>query len=63
MPARSSASERLQCPIGLVPFETEGPNKPIALPCSHNVSEEQFKLVRPPQPCISTSMYHLGTGS
>ena len=46
MAARPGSSDHLQCPIGLVPFEAEGPNRPILLACSHNVSEEQLKLVR-----------------
>jgi hypothetical protein len=37
--------ERTQCPIGLVPFEADGPNRPFLLPCNHNVSEEQLQLV------------------
>lgn len=42
----SATQERPQCPIGLVPFEAEGPNRPFGLACGHNISEENLRLVR-----------------
>lgn len=40
-----TAAAEPECPISLVPFEAEGPNKPYSLPCNHDISMQQLKEV------------------